>query len=964
MISKYSGRFTVYWIALFAACTCCFWIPAVLLAQTAAGLLHGQVTDPAGAVVTDARVTVSDQRGKSVVVKSNRQGEYEVKGLAPGSYVVAGSAKGFAEYTNQDITIAAGASKKLDITLQIAVEKTQVTVEDEAPSVSVDPESNASSTVIKGKDLDALSDDSDELATELQALAGPSTGPNGGQIYIDGFTGGQLPPKASIREIRINQNPFSAEYDRLGYGRIEVFTKPGTDKYHGELNLHGNNAVFNSKNKFLPNEPGYDSLYYSGSIGGPIGKKASFFFNLEHRNINEESISTPITGVNPDGSFILTPQALANPRTRTNVGPRFDYQITPTNTLTARYQYVVSGEKNNLNNQFALASQAFNADSTEHTIQLSDTQVYGSKIVNETRFRLQRQSDLQRALSQDPTINVIQALTAGGNSIGTSHTTADHYEIQNYTSVAQGNHFVRFGARIRISDEQNYSTSNFNGVYTFTSITDYLNAQAGIPGFGPSQFSITTGQPSIANNFLDAGLYAEDDWKLRPNLTLSYGLRYETQNNIHDHNDWAPRIGIAWGLGRAKSSPTKTVLRAGYGIFYDRFGQDLVLQADRLNGFTEQQYVIKSPSYPILPSVSSLNAVSNAFTKYQIDPRLRAPYTMQTAVSLERQLGKLGTIAVTYLNARGVHQLLTLNINAPLDGTYDPAVPGSGVRPLGNIGNIYQYQSEGIFKQNQLITNLNLRVGSKVSLFGYYTLNFAKSDTAGAGSFPTDQYNIARDFGRTSFDVRNRVFLGGTLSLPYKIRLSPFLVAQSGQPFNITLGRDLNGDSIFNDRPAIDGSGVGAVLNSNPATQKFGQFTFPAVNGPVISPFSAPGPSMITFNLRASKTIGLGKHVQRASGDSGQGGGGDRGHGGPGGGFRGLGGGNVRGMMGGGATSDQRYSLTFSVSGRNIFNNVNLAPPNGNLSSPNFGQSTALAGGPFNNSVANRRVDLQVAFNF
>ena len=116
--------------------------------------------------------------------------------------------------------------------------------------MDVDPENNAGAIILKDKDLEALSDDPDELMSELQALAGPSAGPNGGQIYIDGFTGGQLPPKASIREIRINQNPFSAEYDKLGYGRIEIFTKPGTDKFHGQLFLIGNTAGFNSRNPF------------------------------------------------------------------------------------------------------------------------------------------------------------------------------------------------------------------------------------------------------------------------------------------------------------------------------------------------------------------------------------------------------------------------------------------------------------------------------------------------------------------------------------------------------------------------------------------------------------------------------------------------------------------------------------------------------------------------------------------
>ena len=152
------------------------------------------------------------------------------------------------------------------------------------------PENNASSIIIKGKDLEALSDDPDELQAELQALAGPSAGPNGGQIYIDGFTGGQLPPKASIREIRINQNPFSAQYDKLGYGRIEIFTKPGTNKFHGQFLFNDNNSIFNAPNPFAAQTPSYQTELFNGSVSGPLSKTASFFFNAERRNINDPSV--------------------------------------------------------------------------------------------------------------------------------------------------------------------------------------------------------------------------------------------------------------------------------------------------------------------------------------------------------------------------------------------------------------------------------------------------------------------------------------------------------------------------------------------------------------------------------------------------------------------------------------------------------------------------------------------------
>src|SRR5437588_11078920 len=172
--------------------------------------------------------------------------------------------------------------------MAIQAEQQNVVVTDETPTVNVEASGNSNAIVLKGKDLDALSDDPDELSNELSALAGPSAGPNGGQIFIDGFSGGQLPPKSAIREIRVNQNPFSAEYDRLGYGRIEILTKPGTDKLHGQFMINGNASALNARNPFVGEaaQPAYHSVLYSGNIGGPINKKASFFFNLDRRNID------------------------------------------------------------------------------------------------------------------------------------------------------------------------------------------------------------------------------------------------------------------------------------------------------------------------------------------------------------------------------------------------------------------------------------------------------------------------------------------------------------------------------------------------------------------------------------------------------------------------------------------------------------------------------------------------------
>jgi len=947
-----------------------------LFAQAASGTLRGQVSDPSGAVVQSATVTAKSESGQATTAKTGKLGTYEIKGLAPGKYTVSAAAKGFAVSAN-DVEVVAGKEQKLDVHLEIAVEQQQVAVEETQTKVDIGSENNASAVVIKGKDLEALSDDPDELASELQALAGPAAGPNGGQMYIDGFSGGTLPPKSSIREIRVNQNPFSAQYDHLGYGRIEIFTKPGTEQFHGQLMFRANDAVFNARNPFVGTQKApYQAQQIEGNIGGPINKKGSFFLNVERRN-NRDSNVINATILDPSFNSVSLSQAFANPRTSIEISPRFDYQITASNTLTSRFEFNQDKVKNDGVGGLALPHQAYNSHSSERNLQVSDTQILNPRMVNETRFQYVRSTNSQNALSFLPQISVPGAFADGGNPIGFSSTRQDHYELQNYTSMALGNHFVRFGGRLRTTAETDNLGQNFNGTFSFSSLDSYQRTQRVLaqnltlaqfraanpngPEIGPNQFSISAGQRITSNTIVDAGLYAEEDWKIRPDVMLSYGLRYETQNDIHDHADFAPRIGVAWAPGGTKNASPKTVLRAGFGLFYDRFGQNLVLQAQRLNGIVQEQFVLGIPPsspgaldfYPNIPSTNTLNQQFIAIR--QIDSKLRSPYVMQSALALERQLTKIANVSVTYLHSRGVHQLLSRNVNAINPSTGNQLFPGAG--------KIYQYQSEGIFEQNQVITNFNVR-GKKLSIFGFYMLNYANGNTSGASSFPVNQYNLAADYGRLSYDIRHRLFLAGSLNMPYGFRLNPFMVVNSGQPFNITAGRDLNGDSIVNDRP---------TFATNPAqlqdvvTSRWGSFDKNPQAGEKTIPINfGTGPARVTLNVRLSKTFGLGGPASSAQsgGPRGGGGGGGRPGGGEGrGGGEGMGRGGFGG--GGGGNSEQRYNLTFAIGATNLFNHANLGQPIGTITSSRFGLSNGLAGRPFSsNTSSNRGIDLQMNFSF
>src|SRR5215471_902793 len=916
----------------------------------ATGGLTGFVTDPSGAGVPKASIRLTDSSGASYDATANKEGIYEFKALPPGVYTLKAAAKGFALFTKENIQIVAGEQQQVNINLIIQIEEQKVEVTDQTTKVDVDSSNNAGQVVMKGKDLEALSDDPDELQSELQALAGPSAGPNGGQIYIDGFTAGQLPPKASIREIRINQNPFSSEYDKLGYGRVEILTKPGTDQLHGQLWVMGNTTALNSKNPFEgPGPPpDYYSTQYEGNVGASLGKKTSFFSNVERRNLNELAVvNTPF--VDPT-TFQVTQLtgAFPNPRTRTEVSQRFDYQVTPNNTLITRYQYWRNNESGDGVgvSGFTLPALGYNALNTEHTFQMTDTQVLGPRTINETRFQYIHQQRDQNPLNTAPTVSIQGAFSTGGNSGGATLDTQNRYELQNITYFNVGKHAFKYGGRLRATKDDYSSNAGFNGTYVFgprpqpkctqtptndcqiTGLQAYVITLQDVaanpqnPGFstdggGASTYSLNSNATGIAVtnvNWFDGALFLQDDWRLRRNMTLSMGLRYETQNNLGDHADFAPRVGIAWALDGSGKKLLKTVLRGGYGIFYDRFTSDLVLQQQLQNGVIQQQFLISNPQFFNPNQTTPIQQSSTQpVIVYIPNANLRTPYIMQAGATIERQLSKYANLSVTYLNSRGVHQFYT-----------NATPPGATVPPGTTPQIVYQYQSGGIFKQNQIIVNNRVQMGTRLSLWGYYTLNYANGNTSGAGyvssipcgapSLPAGTpCGIDEDYGRASFDVRHRAFVGGSISMPWGLRASPFLVAQSGSPFNITTGQDVYGINTFNARPTLGTCGGSGVI-----TTPYGCLNDQILPGQIGIPINeGTGPARFTLNMRFSKTFGFGEKKESAGGGGARGGTFGRGPGGPHGDHGG-------GGMFGGNPSNNRYNVTFSVNARNVFNYVSL----------------------------------------
>ena len=965
--------------------------------------LHGHVTDPSGALIPGAKITILTSAGTEVTTRTaDASGAYEASGMAPGGYILQVTFDGFAPFQSKTIDLTAGQIKRVDVAMAIQAEQQNVVVTDESPTVSVEAGGNANTVIIKGKDLDALSDDPDELSNELSALAGPSAGPNGGQIYIDGFTGGQLPPKSAIREIRINQNPFSAEFDRLGYGRIEILTKPGTDKLHGQFFVQGNDSAFNTGNPFTPNVPPYYRVQYNATVNGSLNKKTSFFMSVEQRDNHDEQVYTYTPAVlDPTtGLYSLSPTnvsgTLANPHNHITVSPRLDVQLGEKNTLTLRYQFYYDAESGDIGST-QLPTQSVQSRSTEHAFQLSDSHIINDHVVNETRFEYRRALNSNTPVSTDPTSIVSGDFTGGGASSGYSRMHQDHFELQNFTTMSVKSHAIKFGAWLRDNRDASSSFSNRNGTLIFdeTGYVAALNALASGQilssigssstsgnGTGLTNLSISAGKTKYDANVFDGALFFQDDWKVNPRLTLSAGLRWETQNHIADHNDWAPRVAMAYALDAKGNKPAKTVLRAGYGIFYDRLGVGNVLSATQ-QGLDSGQMVVTASSPSCLNGTSFTNidfsgclpaVISGATpesTIVQIAPGFHSPYTHQIGTSLERQVTKTTTMTVTYLHSFGVHQLVTRNANAYLPGTYEyGSTTLTGVRPNPSLGIVNEYFPEAVYKQNQMILNVNARLTPNFSLLGFYNLSAA--NTNGAGGTASNSYYLDQDYGRASFVSRHMVFLMGNYMGPWGVRFNPFLIAHTGRPYNIVSGYDLTGDRFLNNRPALVNTSLCTAGSRQYYQTSYGCLdTTPLAGEKLLPKNMGTSPASVAVNLRLSRSFGIGPKV--ASSVNPGGGpppGGPHGHGpgggGPGGGFGpgGFGGGGgPRGMFGPGA-NPRKYNLTFSAQAMNIFNNIDYGMPIGTVGSTKFGQSTSLAGGPFSNGTASRRIFVQAVFSF
>lgn len=746
------------------------------------GGLSGTVEDATGEYVVGADVRLRNQiTGREFSTSSDEEGQFRFDHVAFGDYLLIVNAQGF---KSAEVPFKIGERKEspIRVPLQIAASAESVTVS-----------ANSASMPTAGQNIDVVELDRHWLenlpAKEGDPLAVPSifldpaaAGALGPKIIVDGVESSALEvPLTSIRRVYVNKSPYSAEFGRPGRGRIEVITRKGSRRdYHGNLTFLLRNSALDARNAFSRVRPPLQREIIETELDGPLGKKVRFLLAGRYYTSDE---SATVHARTPSGSLV---ENLPTPEHNTRLFGRLDFDLTPRHALTLSYKFKNKSQQNQGVGGFNLAERATDFSIHENEVKIFERALISPTFLNELRFAFKDEPQQITSRSDQRAIIVLGAFTSGGAQISLRQR-GKAFTIQDATTLIKGKHTLRFGAGARPRSFQTTDAANFGGTFTFASLAAYSSGQ-------PEVFTMNQGIPRISFTQREYYSFLQDEIQVLQNLSVSLGLRHEWQSYLADYNNFGPRIAFAYSPRSGQ-----TMIRGGFGIFYDRQPEIMRQQALLYDGAQGHQIVIANPGYPVpynpaSPPPSSL---------VRIAPDIRTPYLTQTSIGMERKLGKgRNSLAVDYTMVRGIKLYRTRNINAPL--------PGSGALPDPNFINIDQFESSGRSRSHSLTVSLQTSLRNTLDLLGQYTLSKSMDDTSGMFSLPANNYDLRPEYGRADYDRRHRFNLIGIYHLPWDFRAGTIVSMNSGIPYNMTTGFDDNGDTVPNDRPLGIGRNTGA----------------------------------------------------------------------------------------------------------------------------------------------------------
>ena len=699
---------------------------------------------------------------------SDAQGLATVTALAPGRYRLDVAFDGFEPHATPEWRIRGGENRR-EVTLAIRrVDETVAVGRDPATSAS-DPRSDRFGNVLTREQIEALPDDPDEMERVLTEMAGP-----GGAIRVDGFRGGKLPPKSQIRSIRFTSGMFAAENHGGGMMFVDISTAPGLGPLRGSFDMSFRDDSLNARNAFQERKGPERNQQYTFNLSGTLRKeRTSFSLSAGGAAVYDSANIYAATGAGTQAA------AVRRPSDRLNFTGRIDHAINRSHTLRAMYQQNDNDQRNLGIGSFDLSERAFGRRAFERMLRLSESGPLAKAWFGEMRLQLRTTASDAIAALEQPTIRVLDAFTAGGAQQDGGRR-ANEIEWATNVDWARGKHALRFGSLVEGGSFRSDLRTNYLGTYTFASLADY---EAGIA----STYSRRDGNPLVEYSHWQAGLFVQDDWRARKNLTLSAGLRQEIQTHLGDEWNLAPRGGLTWSPFKSG----RTTVRAGGGVFYDWLEADVYEQTLRVDGERQQDLVVRSPGYPH-PFDSGIADVLPT-SKYVLAESLVMPKRKLANVAISQQLSSAVGLNVNLMYMTGTNRLRGRNTNAPIDG----------VRPDAALGNVTQVESTARVRGTQVHAGVNINVPSRrIMIFANYSFVDQKNDADGAFSLPADSYRLAAEWGPAANIPRHSASAVVNLPLPYNFRLGVTTSARSGTRYNITTGRDDNGDTVFNDWPA------------------------------------------------------------------------------------------------------------------------------------------------------------------
>jgi hypothetical protein len=840
--------------------------------------LGGRVTDPSGAMVAGAQVSARrTETNQTSVTLTDQEGRFRLPYLKVGLYEVTVRHPGFAPAA-RPAALTVGSAFELAIALTVAGGQSNVTVDGEAAVLETArtqvagtiSQSEVQSLPLNGRNfldlalvvpgVSPTNTGSNQLFAETSAVPGQgiSVGSQrnfSNNFMVDGLSANDDAAGLSgifygldvVHEFQVVTSGGQAELGRALGGYVNVITKSGTNALHADVYGYFRNQRLNAANPLSNTRLPSTQAQYGASLGGPVKQDRTFYFaNFEQRMLNQsglitiapagvDAINARLAAVGYPGERISTGM-YPNPVHNTNFLGKVDHQFNAKDQFAVRYSlYDVHSTNSRGAGALNAVTSSAGLDDTDQTLAVSNVATLSAHTVNETRGQFT--SSHLNALPTDPvgpavSISGVAAFgTLSGSPTGRRNRL---YEIADNVSHQEGAHALRAGIDFLYNDCTITFPRSVRGAYTFSSLASFL---AGT--YNNAGFTQTFGNTVVAQTNPNAGFYAQDEWKVARSLTLNLGVRYDLQflkTIATDTNNFSPRAGFAWSPFKSR----RTVVRGGFGLFYDRIPLRALANALLSGGNTttagsnSQVSLSLSPTQtgaPVFPNIltSPPAGVLPNFTT--MNPRMQNAYAEQGSLEVEHQLSARLTVSAGYQHLRGAHLIVSVNQNVP---ACVASGANNGCRPDPGFGNNSQYSSLA----DSHYDGLHVSVVQRPTRWASYRVSYTWSramDNVGEFFFsaPIDNANIWRDYGRSDDDQRHRVVFDGALH-SHGFQVSGMLQYYSALPWNITTG----------------------------ATTIQGTAARPVVNGDFIGRNVGTGNDLFSLSTRVSRTFALGERLR------------------------------------------------------------------------------------------------------